>query len=96
LLSFVSESKCVYHLEIANIGASTTLSNTTTIKGNTTRSVEIGSGNLKLQFSADEGKLIFQYANARNLVSHYFDSFDSLPEISFLTLGPPNPLSSVP
>jgi len=40
-------------------------------EGSTNNSIEVGQGNLKLLYSADEGKLT-QYVNNRNLVSFQF------------------------
>lgn len=39
--------------------------------GSTNNSIEVGQGNLKLLYSADEGKLT-QYVNSRNLVSFHY------------------------
>lgn len=75
----------VYHFETANLGARSTICSTFTLQGNANSHVEIGPGNLKLQFSADEGNLI-QYTNCRNLVSVIvFGPFDSWSDICFLT-----------
>ena len=39
--------------------------------GSTNNNIEVGQGNLKLLYSADEGKLS-QYVNRRNLVSSLY------------------------
>ncbi|KAA8530055.1 hypothetical protein F0562_004764 [Nyssa sinensis] len=51
-------------------GASSTISTVYTSKESTDNIVEVGQGNLKLLYSADEGKLT-RYVNSRNLVTAF-------------------------
>lgn len=58
-----------YVLFFAWEGPSSTISTVHTYEGSKNNTIEVGQGNLKLLYSADEGKLT-RYVNSRNLVSY--------------------------
>lgn len=60
-------------------GHSSTISTVYRSDGSVNDSIEVGQGNLKLLYSADEGKLT-RYVNSRNLVSSQY---------AFISLGTP-------
>lgn len=63
---------CTFFL--TTTGASVTMSSISRPEGGLDNLVEIGQGNLKLHYSAQEGKVI-HYSNSRNLVLYAFNIF---------------------